>query len=43
MIVERNAVELNKKEGQIEVFSRQLLATYDTVFGLSKCEEAKLI
>lgn len=43
MIVERNALELNKKEGQIEVFSRQLLATYDTVFGLSKCEEAKLI
>ena len=43
MIVERNAVEPNKKEGQIEVLSRQMLATYDTVFGLSKCEEAKLI
>ncbi len=44
MIVERNdTVLLNNKDGRIEAYSRQILASYASVFGLSKCEEANII
>jgi hypothetical protein len=44
MIVERNdTVLLKTKDGRIEAYSRQILASYASVFDLSKCEEANII
>lgn len=44
MIVERNdTTAQNNKDGRIEDYSRQILASYSSVFGLSKCEEASII
>ena len=45
MIVERNDTTLaqNNKDGRIEDYSRQILASYSSVFGLSKCKEATII
>jgi transposase/transposase-like protein len=44
MIVERNdTVPLKTKDGRIEAYSRLILASYASVFGLSKCEEESII